>query len=254
MINFPSAFLATVAALAAASTALAGPTSASQAPVPPPESAESSGLEIEAAIGYDSHYIFRGELLQKNTPWAQLSLTVPLTESLFFAVTPWYLHDMDDDYNEFDLNAGFLLSFGKYEFGLGYAGYYYPQGSLGAGEGIDDEQEMIFSVSRDVGPASVTVMGTYSFTREAFYYELAAELPYQLNDVVTIQPGVALGWDSDYFAEGTGFNHLMLSLSFPLKLSEHVELTPYIAGNFPFAQLGELDDDLYGGVKLTVGF
>lgn len=225
-----------------------------KAPTPPAMEEKSSGLEWEAALNYDTHYVFRGELLQTNIAWSYLSLDIPLSDSLSFNITPSYIHDVDSDFNEIDLNAELSYSLGAYELGLGYAGYYYPRGGEGNNEGLNDEQEMSLSVAHDIGPMSATLLSVYSFTREGFYFELLTELPYEVNDVLTIQPGVAIGFDTGYFDTGTGFNHALFTLSTPIKLSENITFTPYIAENLPFDQLEDESAQFFGGVKLAITF
>jgi hypothetical protein len=211
------------------------------------------GIGLEWSTGYDTHYVFRGEVLQQNTAWTQLSWDLPLTENLTFNLTPWFLWDLDSDYTEFDLNGSLTLEVAKFELSVGYAGYFYPRGALGGGDGIDNEHEMWLSVARDLGPVTTTVLGAYNFTREAFYFEAAAEVPWQATEWLAITPGVVLGWDVDYYDLGTGLNHVGLQLAASLRLAPWCQLTPYIAGNLPVGHL-DAGNDVYGGVKLVVTF
>lgn len=250
--------LALAASLAAAPIVFAG----SPAPTPPtptPAVEESTGLlggiGLEASIGWDSHYIFRGEPLQENTVWAQLSYDLPLTDALSLNITPWFLQDVDTDYNEFDLTSALTYSLDPWEISLGYAGYYYPRKSLGGNEGIGDEQEMTASVSRSLGDLTATLLGAYSFTRDGFYYEIALDYAFTVNDSLTLTPGVVFGWDTDYFADGTDINHLGLRLAIDYQITPWCTLSPYIAGNLPLGTLeADYDDDFYGGVSVTVAF
>ena len=251
-----TAVLAAPILLATAALSLAG-----TSPTPPPVSAaeEESGLlggiGLEASAGWDSHYIFRGELLQENTVWTQLSYDLALTDSLSLNITPWFLQDADTDYNEFDLLGALTYSLDPWEFSLGYAGYYYPRKSLGGNEGIDDEQEMTASVSRSFGDLSATLLGAYSFTRDGFYYEFALDYAVAVTEALTLTPGVALGWDTDYFGDGTDLNHVALRLSADYQITPWCTLSPYIAGNLPTGHLeSDYDNDLYGGVSVSVAF
>ena len=240
--------------------AVAG-TSATAAPSPaaPPVEEESIGLwggiGLEASVGWDSHYIFRGEPLQENTVWAQLSYDLALTDSLSLNITPWFLQDADTDYNEFDLTAALTYSLDPWEFSVGYAGYYYPRKSLGGNEGINDEQEMTASVGRSFGDLTATLLGAYSFTRDGFYYEIALDYAFTVSDSLTLTPGVVFGWDTDYYSDGTDVNHIGLRLAADYQLTPWCTLSPYIAGNLPLGAL-EVDygDDFYGGISLTVAF
>ncbi|MGI8604215.1 MAG: hypothetical protein ACR2OZ_14660 [Verrucomicrobiales bacterium] len=241
--------------LRAASAGEPAPGPGKATPIEPAEDSEGlfGGIGVEWSAGYDTHYVFRGELLQENTAWTQFSWDIALTESLSLNVTPWFLQDLDSDYSEFDLNAGLTLESGGFGYSLGYAGYFYPRGALGEGEGIDDEHEMWLSVTREFGPLSATVLGAYNFTRDAAYFELAAEWPLKVTEWLTLTPGVILGADTDYFDEGTDFNHVGVQLSAAFQLTPWCHLVPYIAANFPFGHL-DTGDNLYGGVKVAIVF
>jgi len=213
------------------------------------------GIGLEASVGWDSHYIFRGELLQENTLWTQLSYDIELTDALSLNITPWFLQDVDTDYNEFDLTGALTYSLDPWAFSLGYAGYYYPRKSLGGNEGIGDEQEMTAAVSRSFGDLTATLTGAYSFTRDGFYYELALDYEIGVTDALTLTPGVVLGWDTDYYGDGTDLNHVALRLAADYQLTPWCTVSPYIAGNLPTGHLDEdYGDDFYGGVSLTVAF
>jgi hypothetical protein len=237
---------------------MAGEPASQKSPIAPEAEEEEAGLfggiGLEWSTGYDTHYIFRGELLQQNTTWTELSWDLSLTETLTFNLTPWFLWDLDSDYSEFDLSASLTLEVAKFELSAGYAGYYYPRGALGGGEGIDDEHEVWFSASRELGLVSATVLGAYNIDREAFYFEAAVEVPWEINDWLTLTPGVVLGWDTDYFDVGTDLNHVGLQLAASVPLTPWCQLSPYIAGNFPVGHLDYADNDVLGGVKLVVTF
>ena len=226
-------------------------------PIQTPADEESGlfgGIGVEWTAAYDTHYIFRGEPIQKNTAWTQISWDVTLTESLSLNVTPWFLLDLDSDYDEFDLEGSLTLSAGGFDWSLGYAGYYYPRGALGGGEGIEDEQEMWAAVGREFGSVSATLFGAYSFTREAFYFEAVVESPFEVTNWLTLTPAATLGWDVDYFEEGANWNHATLQLTASIKLSPWCSLNPAVGVNFPFGSLEYADEDVFGGVSLVVVF
>lgn len=215
---------------------------------------EDTGLAIAVTAGYDSHYIFRGELLQENVFWTEASVDIPLTEQLSLNLTPWFLQDMDTDYNEFDMTGALTLSLEDWEFSAGYAGFYYPRRSWGGGVGIRDEQETSLSASRSFGDFTATVLTAYSFTRDAFYFEVAAEYGLKVTDKLCLTPGVTLGWDTDYYAPGTDVNHVGLMLAASYELTSWLSINSYVAGNLPFGHLRDIGEDVYGGVSLTVSF
>lgn len=261
MKSYSSVPLTLAAALlaAAAPASRAGSTAPPAAAPPVTETAAEAGLlggiGLEASFGWDSHYIFRGERLQENTVWTQLSWDLALTDSLSLNITPWFLQDVDTDYNEFDLVGSLAYSLDPWEFTLGYAGYYYPRKSLGGNQGIGDEQEMTASVGRSFGNLSATLLGAYSFTRDGFYYEAALDYAITVSDALTLTPGVVLGWDTDYFGDGTDLNHVALRLTADYQLNPWCTLSPYVAGTLPTGHLGaNYDDEFHGGVSLSVRF
>jgi hypothetical protein len=228
---------------------------AGEVPAPPvPSAAVPEGWGNEVTLGYDSHYIFRGEALAQNVSWAQWSLDVPLTEATSLNLNPWYYQYLNTDFNEYDLNLTLSHSLETYELSIAYNGFYYPRGGFGMGQGLGDEQEFALSVAHDLFSLKATALASYNLGRDGYYVELQLQQPYEINDTFSVELGVSTGFDSGYFAPGLGINHVQAMLTLPIKLSSAVTLQPYLAGNFP---MGHLDDDearFYGGVQLGVSF
>lgn len=218
------------------------------------EASAEAGVAVEWSIGYDTHYVFRGEPLQENTGWTQLSVDVPLGPGVTWNLSPWFLQDLDTDYNEFDAITSLNLEAGEWQLSLGYAGYFYPRGGLGGGEGIGDEHEAFFSAGREWEGLSATATVAWNFDRRGAYYELALDYPLEVTSWLQVTPGVAAGADSDYYGEGTEFNHVRAQLAAEVRLSENVTLSPYVAAVFPTGSLRGADDEVYGGVALAVSF
>jgi hypothetical protein len=70
--------------------------------------------------------------------------------------------------------------------------------------------------------------------------------------------------DTSVFAPSSSdFNHAAIYVKIPITLRSNVTLTPYVAVNFPFDPIDDLtnflaideqDEEVYGGVALSVGF
>ena len=59
----------------------------------------------------------------------------------------------------------------------------------------------------------------------------------------------------DYYSTEADFQHIKLALAFPVKLTATATLTPYVAGNIALDTTEDFtDDEIYGGVKLSVSF
>ncbi len=226
-----------------------------KSPVPPLPAVEpESAFSAEVSLGYDTFYIFRGEELFEQVVWGQVEIGVSLTDDLSLTLTPWYLSGIDDDYTELDLLASLTYDAGFAEFTAGYAGYIYPRGSFGGNEGIDDEHEATLGVSKTFGIFEVSTLAAYNFDRDGTYLEAGVGASFELCHAVALEPSVAVGYSSNYFAED-GFTHVLLTLALPVQLTETATLTPYIAGNLPLEVLEENQDaELFGGVALAVSF
>jgi hypothetical protein len=217
-------------------------------PLPEPEV---DVWELEMSAGFDSHYIFRGERLQENTPWGQLSLDVPLAENLCWNLTPWYLYAPDGDFNEFDFNSALTYTLHEYEFSIGYASYYYPKGAEGGGLGRGDEQEFSLGLCHKLWSLEASALAVYNAPRDGFYYEFKLAQPFEINDTFSLNLSVLAGLDSHYFDESFDWNHVLGTLEMPVKLSEHLALSPYVALNLPGGHLDYESTQWFGGVKMA---
>ncbi|MDB6069054.1 MAG: hypothetical protein JWL81_225 [Verrucomicrobiales bacterium] len=222
-------------------------------PAPPAPEAESP-ISSEVSVGYDTFYIFRGEELFEQVVWGQVSVDIALGEKLSLNLTPWYLSGIDDDYTELDLLASLTYDAGFVEITGGYAGYLYPRGSFGGNEGIDDEHEATLGLAKSFGPFEVSTLAAYNFDREGTYLEAGVGASFEICKYAALEPSVAVGYSSNYFAED-GFTHVLLTLALPIKLTETATLRPYVAGNIPLEVLEETQDaEIFGGVSLAVSF
>lgn len=228
------------------------PMSAPLAPTPAPLPA-SGGLvdEIGAEIsfGYDSVYMFRGVDFGESLVWTDVNLTLPLADSLELNVGAWYAGLADEDYSELDLYAGLTYNIDdSLSVGLGYTHYYYPRSD-------DDYGEVGVTLGYSISGVDLGVGYYYDLEIEGSYYEVGASYEIALSDSVSLVPGVVVGFGDDYYGVSGG-SHVGLSLGLPIKLTSTATLTPYVAGNLPIDSLdsaGE-DDQVYGGIALTVTF
>lgn len=232
-------------------SALAGSPPAAPAPPPP---VEESPFSAELSVGYDSFYIFRGEELFEQVVWGQVEMNYALTDSLSFTLTPWYLGGLEDDYTELDILPSLTWDAGFAEITAGYAGYFYPRGSWGGNEGIDDEHEVNLGLSRSFGFLDVSTLAAYNFDRDGMYFEASVGTTFELGKAVSLETSAAIGYSAHYFAED-GFTHVLLTVALPVQLTGTATLKPYVAGNLPLEVLdGNQDNEIFGGVALAIGF
>ena len=246
--------LTSLSVLGGALVASAGdPVSAPVAPMPPAPEPASGGLvdEVGAEIsfGYDSVYMFRGVDFGNDLLWSDVNLTLPLSDSVELNVGAWYAGLADDDYTELDLYTGLTYNIDdSLNFGLGYTHYFYPR--------TDDEYgEVGASLGYSVAGFDLGLGYFYDFETNGSYIELGGAYAIELSDAVSLVPGVVVSFGEDYYGVSGG-NNVGLSLGLPIKLTSTATLTPYIAGNLPIDSLNQLgeDDQVYGGIALTVTF
>jgi hypothetical protein len=263
-INFPliaihpnCQFMKSPSLLCAASLLILG-TLSTQAgtalPPVPPTAEPDPAFAAEVSLGYDTFYIFRGEELFEQVVWGQVKISYNLTEKLNFTLTPWYLQGLNDPYTELDIVPTLTYDAGFAELTLGYAGYLYPRGGFGGGEGISNEHEVTFHIAKTLGIVEASTLAAYNFDREGTYLEARLGASIEFCKAAALEPSVTVGYSSNYFA-GDGFTHVLLTLALPMNLAENFTLTPYIAGNLPLDVLKESQDaQLFGGLALAFGF
>lgn len=242
------------AMVAIAASAFAGSPGKAPAPVQP---APEEPLGFSATIGYDSHYVFRGVLFAENLVTAAIDGNIPLTDMLSLNLGAWYGDSADDSgtfgngaFRELDLYAALLADLGPATVGVKYTGYLYNDASA-----IDDVSEIGLIASTTVGPIDVIAGAYYDWTADGFYFETGVSHTFAVTDRISLVPAVLVSYGEDYYGV-SGFNHVKVGLSAPIKLTSTATLTPYIAGNFPIDALDDLGEEsrVYGGIALTVSF
>ena len=276
-----------VGALAAVSAvslgyAVAGPSSYTAPPAdpgilppPPPPTGGGGGIwdSVGATLstGYDTDYIFRGYDYGHDSVWTQLDLSVPLGDSLEFAVGAWYQNAFNGDgFSELDVYASLAYDFGTWGVEIGYTHYSYPQGfpDLGPddpGSNGDETNEAYISAGTTIGPVDVA-LAYYYFDLEVSYLEATAGTSIPLSSYVSLDPSIGLSYididNGPAGVEDSGLNHFFARLEMPIKLTESATLTPYIATSvaqdvaedYNRNGLANADDLFYGGISLSVDF
>jgi hypothetical protein len=250
-----------LAAPAFAGTAPSAKCSKCVAPVVAPE--ELLGFTLSA--GYDSSYIFRGLNFGDNWITTSIDYTHAVSEGIRLDLGATYGNLADaglatsngPSYDRLELSAGLVADLGGAELGLGYT-YYHHMGDLDSI--LEDGHEVGLNLATKAGIFNIGVGANYDFAIDGWYLEAAVNTEIVITDRISAVPGVSIGYGIDYtyHIEGvTGvddFTHVGLNLAFPIKLSKTATLTPYVAGNIPLDGLDGQDDEVYGGVSLSVKF
>lgn len=248
--------LSPILGVALATTAFAGSSAKAPSVIAPAEEDNSLGFTLTA--GYDSHYIYRGVEFAENLVSVGIDGTISLTDVLSLNVGAWYATSADDSatlggsFNELDLYAALLVDLGPATVGLKYQHYKY----LGhTSDLLEDINEVGVLVSSTLGPIDVSAGAYYDEEADGFYFEAGVSKAIEVTDRISLVPGALISYAVDYYGID-GFNHVKVGLSAPIKLTKTATLTPYIAYNLPIDDLDDAgeDDQVYGGVSLSVSF
>lgn len=228
-------------------------------------------LGLTLGVSYDSAFIFRGFDLAENWVSTNLDWSLPLTQKVKLNLGASYGSSAGDSflenqgapislsYERLELAAGVSVDLGAVELGVGYRWYHH----MGDGDiFLDDTNEASITLATKAGPVNLGLGVNYDFDAEGWYFEAGVNTEIKLCDRVSLVPGASIGYALDYnwqFAGANGvdgFTAVNISIALPIKLSKHATLTPFIAYNIPIDALDNLglDDQLHGGVSLSVKF
>lgn len=218
---------------------------------------ESADLGATLSVGYDSTYFFRGVDNGQNNIWTSIDYQVAGTP---LAIGAWYGNPTTGSgivnaghSDELDLYANLSHSFGAVDAWVGYTAYLYPEG--GGRTGGDSTNEVGAGIGGSVGPIDLALGVYYDFDIDGWYFDLTAGHTQEINDMISLQVAAGISYGIDYWTFGSDWNHIMLMAGLPIKLTDRATLTPYVAANFALDAIDQYqDDEIYGGISLSVDF
>jgi len=258
---------------ALATSAFAGTSGKGAKNVAPEITPVDEDLGLTLAVGYDTHYFFRGLNLAEDWVSTSLDWTLPLTQNLRLDTGAAFsasagdsakFGDLDLDgvsFQRLELSAELVATLGPVEIGAGYR-WYNNMGDLG--DVMEDGHEVGVNLATKLGPLNFGVGAYHDFSIDGWYFEAAVNSEIKLCDRVSLVPGANIGYADQYSyhfnvggikPQADSYTAVTVSLALPIKLTKRATLTPYIAGNLPLNDLKDVEDNqLYGGVKLAVKF
>lgn len=266
--------ITTSLALLAAFSALtqAGP---APAPAPGPAPEPTSLWSGSVTLGYDTDYIYRGFQVYGGGDYADdlftgdLDLNYEVSERLTWNFNAKYRNSVSDasTYDEINLYTRLLYKVNdSFSFGPSFKYYNYP---VFNGTNYDEQYEPGLEFVWVPCPNTTVNFGAYyEMESEALYAELGVNRVFKINDMVSIVPGAVISYvdrnaTPSFGPSSSDFNHAAVYVKLPITLRPNVMVTPYIAVNFPFDAIDELtdwwplsrqDEEIYGGVSISVGF
>jgi hypothetical protein len=240
----------TIGALAAASALVAGNASAE--------------VEYELKAGYSNQYLFRGVDLGDDLVEAGLNAAtqvggIDLSAGLWYGSfdnnTAIGSGEYGIDETDFTLQASKDLGF--MTAGIGYVRYSYES----INPTLDDDQEVFFNVSRDLGFASASltyfwdIEDTSSTGDNEGYTELGLSKSYELNSCLNLNVGTNVG----YLVEGGDFTAWTTKASLDWAFVENAKLSPFVALSIALGEETQspwfnTDNEIIAGTALSVSF
>lgn len=208
------------------------------------------------SVGYDSKYIFRGADLGKNSLWGQLEFEVPLGDFIL-DWGAWYQNPVDGSrlnpagIDELDLFVTLYRDFGDLSTWLGYTAYLFPEADGG------NTNEVGVGVGTPVGPLDLGLAAYYDFDLAdgTWYFEANAGHTIGLTDRIALTLIAGIAYEIVDALDVSDFTHVDLIAALPIEISDTTTLEPYIAGLLPLDGRDAVqDDELYGGITLSVQF
>lgn len=243
----------TIGALAAASALVAGTASA----------------EIEYSIngGYHGEYLFRGidfggDMTTLGVDAATEAYGLGLSAGLWYAdyqtsSNAWFgIPFTKYNTNELDLYGEVSKDLGFATAAIGYIAYITDDNApAGFGFNHDDNQEIYFGLSREIGYGIEAAL-TYYWDIETDndgYTELGLSKSFELTECLSLGVGTALG----YTMEEDDYANLMTTVTLDWAFAETATLSPYILyvvdGESTSYETSN-ENEFVGGVNLTVSF
>ena len=216
----------------------------------------------EISVGYMTDYYFHGFQFAEDSVWADVNYTF---DGLFVPVTvgAWYLNGIHSNifgpvFDQLSLYAiADLGTIAGFDVNLGYTHHWGPE------IGLINFGEFSLDVRRSFGFVDFVGETNYMTDGLGWYHQAGLEKTIGLTDKMSLVLACGVGFVDSFIYPQTGFNHYYLSASFPIRLNCRATLTPYVGyfGNIDDAigtQIGGppglFDDNLHGGVSLSVTF
>ena len=211
------------------------------------DSGEPFSLGADVTLGYDTDYVFRGANLADDLLTTTLNLnTISLGDGIDLDLGAWYATTYEAGYTELNLFGGVSVDLGDASLSAGLTYYDIPGG--------DTIVEPYVGIGTALAGLDVSLGYAYDADDDSAYIALGAGKSLELSDDITIDVSASLNYADDYYGTD-GFNNIDLRLGLPIAVGD-ATLTPYVAGSIAIdgGEDAGLDDEVYGGVSLSVSF
>ena len=208
-------------------------------------------LAFNLTVGYDSSYFCRG--LEIGDDLVHATATVDYRPAEWVTLTSSFRYQdvTDADFSEIQAYAGVFFNVGNLSIGPSFRYYQFrPDG------GEMDAYDLGIQALYKLGPVNLTGGYFYETESEGSYYEFGVSTVIPVHERVSLVPSAQISYTDGWLMPMLdGLNIVDLRLSVPIKVTEHVHLTPYIGGIFPLEALKDAQENkLVGGISLSITF
>ena len=219
---------------------LAGTPTESTVTPPAPERWWDASLNV----GFEILHVYRGA--DSSFGQANLWESIDIDILDFFHFNLYNGNSFDGEYGELTPSAYFYHDFGPVTGSVGMIWYHFP------GEDGVDSEEYYVQLSGELGAGfSASAWFSYNARSEGWYHELKLNHALPINERLSLESYVALGYSENYRANGDGLDNLTIGVGLPIKLAEKVSLKPALG--YAFA-LDALDTEDEGWAAITLSY
>lgn len=197
-------------------------------------------------VGFESLHVYRGA--DSSFGQANLWESIDIDILDFFHFNLYNGNSSDGEYGELTPSAYFYHDFGPVTASAGMIWYHFP------GEDGVDSEEYYVQLSGELGAGfSASAWFSYNARSEGWYHELKLNHALPINQRLSLESYVALGYSQNYRADDDGLDNLTIGMGLPIKLAERVTLKPSLGYAFALDAL-DSEDEGWAAISLSYRF
>lgn len=214
-----------------------------------PEAAAGPPLGVTLNLSYDSEYMLYGYRLGRNLFHTDVSLWRPLTDRLSFWAGSWYGVLPDGTYHEVDVYGGVDWALTeRLSVGVGYTLFNYIEVPFPTSTHVS---EFAAQLAYAAGPLTLTVRDQYDTEAEGHLVRGIANVAREIFGRLSVDASAEFGYAFEYFIEGNRPNHALFTMKLPVRITDRIRATPFIARSLALAAIDGYEDDVtYGGLSV----
>jgi hypothetical protein len=208
------------------------------------------GFGMSLTVPYESTLFYRGRNQGDDAFLPNLDMDVRLTENITWVVNAKLIAFADEPDERTHLYTGFFAKVGQITLGPSFKWYHWF-----GNPARENAYEPGFQILADAGPLRIGAGYYYETESSGHFFELGVSAPIKITDNFSLVPAAEIGYADNWLRPVSGFNHLGLRLSAPIKLCPFATLTPFIGGNIALDATDEFQkDEFVGGASIAVKF